>query len=86
MLSYSSSGRNLLFHHCNKEQNSVCAGYIKEGRFVSMGFVHFCSMKLLSPAISVWPARIKQGELASAELTSPMPATAACSGPSMSPC
>lgn len=85
MFSRSSSGRNLLFHHCSKEQQSACVGHIKEGRFVSLGFAHFCSMKLLSPAISVRPAHIKQRELLFAELTSPTPASAACSGPSTSP-
>jgi len=81
MFSSSSSGSNLLFRHCSKEQKSMYDGHIKEGRFVSLGFVRFCSMNLLSPAISVRPAHIEQCELPSAELASPTPG----SGPRVSP-
>lgn len=52
MFSYSLSGRNLLLYHRNKEQESVYVGRVKEGRVVSLGFLQFCSKKLLSPAIT----------------------------------
>lgn len=38
MFSYSSSGRNLLSHHCVREQKQVYFGPMKVGKFVSLFF------------------------------------------------
>lgn len=41
LFSYSSSGRNLLSHHCVREQKQVYFGPVKVGKFVSLFFSIF---------------------------------------------
>lgn len=55
MFSYSSSGRNLLSHHCVREQKQVYFGPMKVGKFVSLFFQFLWNLlKLFSPAITTW--------------------------------
>lgn len=55
LFSYSSSGRNLLSHHCVREQKQVYFGPMKVGKFVSLFFQFLWNLlKLFSPAIATW--------------------------------
>lgn len=90
MFSHSSSGGNLLFHHCRGNRSQCILVTLKRGKRGGLfppplpPPPPFYLMKLLYPAISAWTTCIKQWELLSASLTFPMAATTACCNPRMS--